>query len=83
MKSFEDAMRPALARLPGTPGSDKRFALSLYPEQPEMDRYLLDDGDRFRTALDKALNKPQDRESLIPVTHRFLDGPLQPWHGGG
>ena len=32
---------------------------------------------RFRTALDKALGKPQDREPLIPVTQRFLDGPLQ------
>ncbi len=44
MKGFEDTMRPALQRLTGTPAFDKRFALSLYPERPEMDRYLREDG---------------------------------------
>jgi serine/threonine-protein kinase len=36
-----------------------------------------EDGDRFRTALTKALGKPLGHEPLVPVTQRFLDGPLQ------
>jgi serine/threonine-protein kinase len=77
MKGFEDVLRPGLERLVGRPGFDKPLALALYPEQAEMSRYLREDGQRFRTALEKALGKPQEHEPLIPVTQRFLDGPLQ------
>jgi len=77
MKGFEDAIRPALERLPGTPGFDKQFALALYAPQAEMDGYLREDGERFRAALTRALGKPQVREPLVSVTQRYLDGPLQ------
>jgi mono/diheme cytochrome c family protein len=77
LKGFEDAIRPALKQLPGAPGFDKQAALALYPPQAEMDGYVREDGERFRAALTKVLGRPQVREPLIPVTQRFLDGPLQ------
>jgi serine/threonine-protein kinase len=58
-------------------GFDRRRVLDLYPKQAEMDGYLKEDGDRFLAALQKALGKPQTREPLVPVSHRFLDAPLQ------
>ncbi len=76
MKGFADAVRPALLRLPGLPGFDKRLALQLYPEAKVMDGLLKEDGERFLKALAKALGKPQGREPLIPVSHRYLDEPL-------
>jgi mono/diheme cytochrome c family protein len=76
MKEFIDTVRPALVRLPGSPGFDKRQALQLYPEQKDMDDWLKEDGDRFVTAMGNALGKPLTREPLIPVSRRFLDLPL-------
>jgi serine/threonine-protein kinase len=76
MKDFEDAVRPALLKLPGSPGFDKRQALKLYPEQKEMDKYLKKDGRLFLEAMERVLGKPQSREPLIPVSQRFLDRPL-------
>src|SRR5262249_22991909 len=77
MKGFVDTIRPALLKLPGTPGFDKRQALQLYPEQAVMDKHVKEDSERFMKALETSLGKPQTREPLIPVSHRFLDGPLQ------
>jgi serine/threonine-protein kinase len=76
MKGFADAVEPALARLPGSPGFDKRQAQRLYPRQSEMDALLQKDADRFGAALRAALGKPQTREPLAPVSQRFLDAPL-------
>jgi mono/diheme cytochrome c family protein len=77
MKSFEDTVRPAIQRLPGSTTIDKRETLQLYAEKAEMDRLLKEDAGRFLGALERALGKPQDREPLIPVSQRFLDAPLQ------
>jgi serine/threonine-protein kinase len=77
MKTFLDTVRPAMLRLPGSAGLDKRQVLQLYPEQKEMDRVVKEDADRFLSAMQRALGKPQGREPLIPVSHRFLDAPLQ------
>ena len=76
MKEFVDKVRPALVLLPGSPGFDKRQALQLYSEKKDMDDWLKEDGDRFVNAMSKALGKPLKRESLIPVSGRFLDYPL-------
>ena len=76
MKTFADAMRPALLQLPGAPGFDKRTALALYPEQAKMDGVLKEDGDRFLAAMRQTLGKPQGQEPLIPVTRRFLSDPI-------
>ncbi len=76
MKGFADTVRPALLRLPGSPGFDKRLALQLYPEQKEMDDLLLQDGDRFVKAMGDLLGKPLTREPLAPVSQRYLDDAL-------
>jgi serine/threonine-protein kinase len=76
MKTFTDMVRPALLRLPGKPGFDKRFALDLYPEEAEMEKLVKDDGDRFLRAMKEVLGKEQKDEPLIPVSHRFLEKPL-------
>lgn len=77
MKDFTDTVRPALLRLPGMTGFDKRMALELYPEQKDMDWLLQEDSARFLGAMEKALGQPQLREPLVPVTHQYLDAPLQ------
>lgn len=77
MKSFVDTVRPAVDKLPGSPGFSKRDVLRIYPEQSELDQYLEEDGGRFLRALEQALGSPQRREPLTPVSQRFLDAPLQ------
>ncbi len=76
MKGFLDVVRPALMRLPGSPGFDKKVALELYPEQRVLDGWLKEDGDRFQAAMAKVLGKPPAGEPLVPVSHRFLDDPI-------
>jgi serine/threonine-protein kinase len=76
MKDFVDAVRPALLKLPGSPGFDKRQALKLYPEKKEMDKYLAGDAARFLKAMTRVLGKAQGREPLVPVSQRFLDRAL-------
>jgi mono/diheme cytochrome c family protein len=76
MKGFTDTVRPALLKAAAVPGFDKVAALRLYAEQKEMDGYLKEDGQRFMSAMQKVLGKPQQREPLIPVTRRFLENPL-------
>jgi mono/diheme cytochrome c family protein len=76
MKGFSDKVRPALQRLPDSPGFDKRAALYLYPEEAVMDAKLTEDGDRFRKAMKEVLGKDSTREPLIPVSQRFLDEAL-------
>src|SRR5262249_35848968 len=76
MKDFVDTVRPAVERLPGSPGFDKRLVLQLYPEQKEMNEYLKQDGKRFMDRLETLLGQKQTKEPLIPVTQRFLDAPL-------
>src|SRR5437899_182451 len=74
MKDFVDTVRPAVERLPGSPGIDKRQVLLLYPEQKEMDEYVKQDKKRFTNALERLLGKKQTTEPLVPVSQRFLDG---------
>lgn len=76
MKELYDAVRPALERLPGSPGFDKRVALQLYPEQAVIDELLKIDRERFLGAMAKVNSKPTVREPLLPVAHRFLDDPI-------
>ncbi len=76
VKEFVDVVRPAVQRLPGSPGFDKRLVLQVYPEQKEMDDWLKQDGERFTNAMARVLGKPLTREPLIPVSRRFLDDPL-------
>jgi mono/diheme cytochrome c family protein len=76
IKSFADTVRPALLRLPGKPGFDKRAALDLYPEEAEMEKLVEDDGSRFLRAMKQVLGKEQAGEPLIPVSRRFLDKAL-------
>ena len=76
MKDFADNIRPAIERLPGSPGFDKRQVLDLYPPQAEMDKLLDEDRTRFLTAMERVLGRPQTQEPLMPVAHRFLDEPL-------
>jgi serine/threonine-protein kinase len=76
MKTFADSVRPALNKLPGKPGFDKRAALDLYPEEAEMEKLVKDDGDRFLRAMKEVLGKEQTAEPLIPVSKRFLDKAL-------
>jgi serine/threonine-protein kinase len=76
MKSFTDAVRLTVERLPDSPGFDKQRVLQLYPGQPEMDRLLKEDAGRFATALRQALGNTQVKEPLIPVAQRFLQEPL-------
>jgi serine/threonine-protein kinase len=77
MKTFSDDVRQAVEKLPGSPGFSKRDVLDLYAPHEEMDRLVQEDTDRFSTALTQALGKTQTRESLIPVSQRFLETPLQ------
>jgi mono/diheme cytochrome c family protein len=77
MKNFVDTVRPAVEKLPGSPGFSKRAALELYAPQDEMERWLKEDSERFLAAVQRALGKPQSREPLTAVTQRFLDAPLQ------
>jgi serine/threonine-protein kinase len=77
MKNFVDTVRPAVEKLPGSPGFSKRAVLELYGSQSELDRLLKEDGQRFMSAMERVLGKPQVREPLTPVTQRFLDAPLQ------
>ncbi|HZZ71310.1 MAG TPA: c-type cytochrome domain-containing protein [Pirellulales bacterium] len=77
MKGFVDNIRGAMERLPGSAGFDKRQVLSMYPKQAEMDAFLKEDSDRFLAAMKQALGKTSTVEPLYPVTHRFLDAPLQ------
>lgn len=83
MKGFADAVRPAVVRLPDSPGFDKQRVLQLYPEQAEMDGLLEQDTGRFMAAMTKVLGKPQVREPLIPVTRRYLVAPLGLSAAGG
>jgi len=76
MKGFADAVRPAVIPLPDSPGFDKARVLQLYPEQAEMDAVLKEDTDRFNKALLAVLGRQPAREPLIPVSQRFLNGPL-------
>lgn len=76
MKGFVDTVRPALERLPGSPGFDRRAALDLYVKKADMDEVLKEDTDRFLTAMKLVLGKDQKEEPLIPVSRRFLDAPL-------
>jgi serine/threonine-protein kinase len=76
MKEFVDTVRPALLRLPGSPGFDKRFALQLYPEQKVMDELLQGDRDRFLTAMGRLVGKSLTREPLVGVSRRYLDEPM-------
>lgn len=77
MKSFADTVRPALERLPGSPGFDKRQALRLYPPQEEMESLIKEDAERFLTAAKKAMGSSPAREPITAVSQRFLDAPLQ------
>ncbi len=83
MKGFMDNVRPALLNLPGVAGFDKREALQLYPEQKVMDDFLKEDGTRFLDAMRRTLGRTQARESLAPVTRRYLDNPLTLATAGG
>jgi serine/threonine-protein kinase len=76
MKDFEDTVRPAVERLPGSPGFDKRAVLQLYPEKAEMDELVKQDKKRFTDALERLLGKKPKTEPLVPVSQRFLDGEL-------
>ncbi len=76
MKTFEDSVHPALERLPGSAGIDKRYALQLYPGQKVLEPLVKEDGERFLEGMKQVLGKPQTREPLIPVTQRFLEAPL-------
>ena len=76
MKGFVDNVRPAVEKLPGTSGLDKRLIAQVYPKQEEMDAFLKEDGDRFLAAMEKALGRPRAREPLIPVSKRYLDDPI-------
>jgi serine/threonine-protein kinase len=76
MKEFTDTVRPALEKLPGSPGFDRRLALKLYVPQKEMEALVKEDQERFLTAMKRVLGKEQKREPLIPVSQRYLDHPL-------
>jgi mono/diheme cytochrome c family protein len=76
MKTFEDSVHPALERLPGSAGIDKRYALQLYPGQDVLNPLVKGDGERFLEAMKQVLGRDQTREPLIPVTQRFLEAPL-------
>jgi len=76
MKAFKDVVRPAIEKLPGHLGFNKKKVLALYPEQDELSALLKKDSERFLTAMEKVLGRPQTVEPLIPVTRRFLEDPL-------
>ena len=76
-KTFEDTVRVALVKLPGSPGFSKRDALELYAPQKEMDSLLEEDIARFKKAMEEAIGARAEREPLTPVSHRFFDAPLQ------
>lgn len=77
MKDIKDTVRPALQKLPGDPGFDKRVALRLYPEK-ELEEVWKKDKLRFQTAQEKLFGrKPAPGyEPLIAVTRRYLDDSL-------
>ena len=52
MKTFEDTVRAAIEQNPN-PLFDKERALNLYIEQADMDTFVQEDTDRYRTALEK------------------------------
>jgi len=76
MKDFVDNVRPAVEKLPASPGFNKVDVLTLYPKQSDMDQLLEADRALFLSAMAKVLGQPQKREPLIPVSHRYLDEPL-------
>jgi serine/threonine-protein kinase len=77
MKDLKDTMRPALLKLPGDPGFDKREGLRLYPENA-LEVELKKDRLRFQTAQEKLFGRklPPGYEPLIAVTRRYLDDSL-------
>ncbi len=80
IKPFIDTVRPAVEKLPGSVGFDRRDVLNLYiPHDGEqgMDNYIKEDTDRFMIAMTQILGKPPIVEPLQPVSRRFLDAPLQ------
>lgn len=77
IKGFADNVRPAVEKLPGSPGFDKKQTMRLYAPVKAMDELLKEDTQRFMTAMQSVLGKSQMREPLIGVTQRFLDAPLQ------
>ena len=77
MKTFADNVRPAVEKLPGSPGFSKREVLQLYPPHDDMDKLVQLDGDRFIRTLTSALGGDPAREPVTAVSQRFLDAPLQ------
>lgn len=77
IKSFSDTVRPALERLPGNTGIDKRLALQIYAPEDDMNRLVQQDAERFQSALQKLLGKAHRREPVTPVSQRFLEAPMQ------
>lgn len=73
IKDFVDTVRPAVEKLPGSPGIRKRDVLKLYPEQKVMDEWIRQDRQRFLGALEKLFGKKRFTEPLIPVSQRYLD----------
>lgn len=78
MKDFNDAVRPALLKVPGTAGLDKRRILSLYPEAKQMESLVLSDRKRFEAAVrDLVEDLPKSgSHPLVTVSKRFLDDPI-------
>ena len=76
IKGFIDNVRSAVEAGPGSPGFDKRQVLRLYAPNDEMQKLIAEDTERFRKAMELVLGKPQVREPCVPVTRRFIDGPL-------
>jgi serine/threonine-protein kinase len=78
MKTFVDVVRPTVEKLVKAKesGMDADTVLRLYPEQSVMDKLLQQDEERFMTAMQNLLGKPQVNEPIKPVTKRFFDEPL-------
>ncbi len=76
LQTFKDTVRPVLKTIQGNPGFLVDRALHLYPEQKFMDRLFSADTQRFSERMKLLVPKPVIDEPLTPVSHNFLDEPI-------
>jgi len=75
-RDFKDIIRPTVQGLPSSTTFDKEKALGLYRDWSETEGLLKTDEDNFMKKMERLLGKPQESESLKPVSARFLDTKL-------
>jgi mono/diheme cytochrome c family protein len=78
MKPATDIVRPTVLKMKDAKaaGMNADAILQLYPEQSKLDSLLKQDEERFMSAMQQLLGKPQTGEPLKTVSNHFFDRPL-------